>query len=47
LASHEKFLCKFIEKFRAVDSDNNGTINEEEFKNLVENMGVPRVEGDI
>lgn len=35
LRSHEKFLKTFIAHFRSVDQDQNGIINEPEFKDLV------------
>lgn len=35
LKSHENFLCKFIEKFRQVDRDQNGIIDEREMRELV------------
>lgn len=40
LKEHEKFLYKFIMVFKSVDSDNNGVLNEEEFTQLVDKMGV-------
>lgn len=47
MTSHEKFLCKYIEKFRAVDSDNNGIINEEEFRNLIKSMNINKSENEV
>ena len=46
LKGHEKFLCKFIQLFRKVDSDNNGIINEYEFRELVSyiNLGFDQEE---
>ncbi|CAG9322690.1 unnamed protein product [Blepharisma stoltei] len=35
LKGHEKFLSKFIQLFRKVDSDNNGVVNEMEFRELL------------
>lgn len=40
LKEHEKFLEKFIVLFKTVDSDNNGVINEEEFRDLISQMDV-------
>lgn len=40
LKEHEKFLEKFIVLFKTVDSDNNGVINEEEFRDLIAQMDV-------
>ena len=40
LKEHEKFLEKFIVVFKSIDSDNNGVINEEEFRDLISSMDV-------
>lgn len=40
LREHEKFLEKFIYAFKSIDSDNNGVINEAEFRELVQSMDV-------
>jgi len=38
LKSHEKYIKKFIEAFRMHDTDLNGILSEDEFKNLVTSM---------
>lgn len=35
LKSHENFLAAFIEKFKTVDRDQNGIVDEEEFRQLI------------
>jgi len=35
MQSHEKFLQKFLRYFKQSDLDNNGILNEKEFKDLV------------
>lgn len=35
LKSHENFLTNFIDKFRQVDSDQNGIVDENEFRKLI------------
>lgn len=35
LKSHENFLINFIEKFKQVDSDQNGIVDESEFRRLI------------
>ncbi len=40
LKEHEKFLKKFIAVFKSADLDNNGVINEDEFRDLIGSMGV-------
>ena len=40
LREHEKFLSKFTELFKTVDTDTDGIINEEEFKKLLRTMNV-------
>lgn len=40
LKEHEKFLEKFIAVFKSIDTDNNGVINEPEFRELVQTMNV-------
>jgi len=40
LKSHEKYLRKFIKFFQAIDNDMNGILNEEEFRQLLNNMKI-------
>jgi len=40
LQEHERFLQEFNKLFTEVDQDNNGVIDEAEFRQLVLNMGV-------
>jgi predicted HTH domain antitoxin len=40
IKSRDKYLRNFLYLFKKSDSDNNGIINEEEFINLLTNMGV-------
>lgn len=47
LHGHEKFMQTFIEAFRSVDQDGNGVVNEEEFRSLVESLGVGLDEAEI
>lgn len=47
LREHEKFLEKFIDVFKSIDSDNNGVINESEFRELVQSMDVISDEEEV
>ena len=47
LREHEKFLEKFIVIFKTIDTDNNGVINEEEFRDLIAGMEVIQNEDEI
>lgn len=47
LQEHEKFLSKFTQMFKSVDTDNNGIIDENEFHNLIIKMGVVDTQEDI
>ena len=47
LKEHEKFLEKFIDVFKSIDSDNNGIINESEFRELVQSMDVISDEEEV
>lgn len=47
LKEHEKFLEKFIAVFKSIDSDNNGVINESEFRELVSSMEVINDEEEV
>lgn len=38
LKEHEKFLSKFIQAFKRVDSDNDGILNEEQFVKLLQSF---------
>lgn len=40
LQEHEKFLYRFTQIFKQVDQDNNGLINEDEFRQLINTMQV-------
>ena len=40
MQEHEKFLFKFTQIFKSVDGDNNGIINEEEFRDLIEKLNI-------
>lgn len=47
LKEHEKFLEKFIAVFKSIDADNNGVINEAEFRELVQSMEVINDEEEV
>lgn len=47
LKEHEKFLEKYINVFKSIDSDNNGVINESEFRELVQSMDVIGDEDEV
>ena len=47
LQEHEKFLFKFTQLFKECDQDNNGMINEEEFKDLTQKMCVIQREEEV
>jgi Ca2+-binding EF-hand superfamily protein len=47
LIEHEKFLVKFTHLFKKVDYDNNGTINESEFRDLLSSMEVLETEEEV
>ena len=47
LQEHENFLKKFTLCFKSVDHDRNGTINEDEFRELMQLMGVIQKKDDI
>jgi len=47
LIEHEKFLVKFTHLFKEVDYDNNGTINESEFRDLLSSMEVLETEEEV
>lgn len=38
LKSHENFLINFIEKFKQVDTDQNGIVDETEFRKLIKTI---------
>lgn len=40
LATHEKYIRKFVDLFKKVDGDTNGVINEEEFRRMIARMKV-------
>ena len=39
LKEHEKFLSHFVQVYKRVDADRDGILNEEEFRNLMTNLG--------
>ena len=47
LQEHEKFLFRFTQLFKEVDIDNNGIINEDEFRELVAKMNVIEREDEV
>lgn len=47
LKGHEKFLSKFLTLYRNVDRDQDGVINENEFRELVMSMDMGLDEDDI
>ena len=47
LQEHERFLSKFTELFKEVDSDTNGIIHEGEFKELMQKMNIVSSEEEI
>lgn len=47
LQEHEKFLFRFTQIFKEVDIDNNGIINEDEFRDLMGKMGVVEREDEV
>jgi len=40
LLEHEKFLSSFNSLFKEIDTDNNGILNEEELRELLQRMTV-------
>jgi Ca2+-binding EF-hand superfamily protein len=40
MLQHEKYLNRFVTLFKTVDSDNDGIINEEQFKALIREMKI-------
>ena len=47
LSEHEKFLYDFTQLFKQVDSDRNGIINEDEFRDLLSQMRVLHKDEDL
>jgi Ca2+-binding EF-hand superfamily protein len=47
LQEHEKFLYRFTQLYKEVDTDNNGIINEEEFRELMAKMTVIEREDEV
>ena len=45
LLGHDRFLSKFRDKFKEVDRDSNGILNEEEFRRLCAFIGKPTGRG--
>lgn len=40
MIQHEKYLYRFVSLFKSVDSDNDGIINEIQFKDLIREMKI-------
>ncbi len=47
LRGHEKFLARFRRAFRKVDSDNNGVVDETQFRALVKTLVPGKTAGDV
>jgi len=47
LQEHEKFLYRFTQLYKEVDGDNNGIINEDEFRELLSKMLVIEREEEV
>ncbi|CDW80904.1 UNKNOWN [Stylonychia lemnae] len=47
LQEHEKFLYRFTQLYKEVDADNNGIINEDEFRELMAKMTVIEREDEV
>lgn len=47
LQEHEKFLYRFTQIFKEVDNDNNGIINEDDFRDLMAKMTVIEREDEV
>jgi Ca2+-binding EF-hand superfamily protein len=47
LQEHEKFLGRFTELFKHVDEDSNGIIDENQFRELITQMGVVEYQEDV
>jgi len=47
LATHEKYIKKFVTLFKKLDTDTNGILSEEEFKQLIAMMKVTSSEEDV
>ena len=47
LHGHEKFLQSFLERFRGLDEDGNGVVNEGEFRALVDSLEMGREEAEV
>jgi hypothetical protein len=47
LQEHEKFLGKFTQIFKMVDHDSNGIIDENQFRDLIQNMGIIEFQEDV
>lgn len=47
LQEHEKFLYRFTQLYKECDGDNNGVINEEEFRELIGRMNVIEREEEV
>lgn len=40
LREHEKFLSRFVQEYRGVDSDNDGVVDEAGFRHLMQRLKV-------
>ncbi len=47
LATHEKYIKKFVSLFKKLDTDTNGVLSEEEFKQLLAMMHVAQAEDEV
>ncbi|CAD8087342.1 unnamed protein product [Paramecium sonneborni] len=47
MKSHEKYLSKFIQNFRQIDQDQNGIIDENEFRQLITDLNIGSNDFDI
>jgi Ca2+-binding EF-hand superfamily protein len=47
LSAHEVFLKAFLELFKQIDTDNNGVIDQDQFRDLVRSLNVGTNEADL
>ena len=40
MREHERYLCTFSYHFRLVDKDNDGVLNEDEFRQLIDSIPI-------
>ena len=41
LKEHEKFLGRLLQEFKSLDTDNDGILNEEDFRMLISSLDIP------